>query len=243
MGYVVDARAQRDGGSFVDWWVSTYWAISPAFLVSWVAWVVISITLHELSHGWAALRFGDTTPRDLGHMTWNPFVHIPPMAWLLFAVFGFTWGRMPVTPSNFRGRLDDAKMAAAGPAMNLALAMVCVPLAVLWVHLGGRMVTSGTITGHGFANVSNFFLLGVTLNLFGAIFNLVPIPPLDGSRIVANFSPGYSRLIESEKGLFVGIVAFAVLFSTSKHIWPHMFDIARTAIGFGLRVTAAPTIP
>ena len=92
------------------WWVSDVLdglANGKVVLTSWIVWVAISISLHELGHGWMAIRCGDRTPIDTQHMTINPFVHIPPMAWIMFALFGFTWGLMPVNPSRFRGRYDE----------------------------------------------------------------------------------------------------------------------------------------
>ncbi|MFZ4575011.1 MAG: hypothetical protein ACOYN0_11475, partial [Phycisphaerales bacterium] len=88
------------------WWISeTINAFSNGKIVltSWIVWVVVSITLHELAHGWTAMRCGDDVPLRAGHMTFNPLVHIPPMAWIMFALFGFTWGLMPIQPANFRG--------------------------------------------------------------------------------------------------------------------------------------------
>ena len=79
-----------------DWWLSTIFHVSPVLACSWIVWVILSICLHELGHGWMAIRCGDNTPRALGHMTLNPFVHIPwPWAWIMFGLFGFTWGLMP----------------------------------------------------------------------------------------------------------------------------------------------------
>jgi hypothetical protein len=102
-------------------------------------WVIGSIVLHELAHGWAAIRLGDTTPRDLGHMTWNPLVHMGGFSLVVFAVIGIAWGMMPVDPSRLRGRYGDALVALAGPAMNIVLAAVSFAVwLVLWLWLGGR---------------------------------------------------------------------------------------------------------
>ena len=103
------------------WWVIEAWEQSPVLLGSWVFWVFFSITLHELGHGWAAMRVGDQTPRLTGHMTWNPIVHMGPVSLVLFALLGLCWGAMPVDPSRFRGKHADAKVAFAGPMMNFSL--------------------------------------------------------------------------------------------------------------------------
>src|SRR5262249_8984123 len=109
-----------------NWWVAEIWNQSPVLLVSWIVWVIGSIVLHELAHGWAALWCGDRTPIETGHMTWNPLVHMGQMSLLMFALVGIAWGQMPVDPSRFRGRYDDAKVALAGPLMNLALAITAL---------------------------------------------------------------------------------------------------------------------
>ncbi|MBT5381502.1 MAG: site-2 protease family protein, partial [Phycisphaerae bacterium] len=91
--------------------------------MSWIFWVLLSITLHELAHGWAAIWEGDKTPIETGHMSANPVVHMGRFSLIVFALIGFAWGLMPVRPWRFRhGRLGEAIVAIAGPAMNLALA-------------------------------------------------------------------------------------------------------------------------
>jgi Zn-dependent protease len=112
--------------------VSDLYQENPVALASWVFWVIASIVLHELGHGIAAIRSGDRTPIDTGHMTWNPLVHMGPISLLCFAILGFCWGAMPVDPSRFRGRYDEAKVAAAGPCMNFGLAITCAVLYAVW---------------------------------------------------------------------------------------------------------------
>ena len=89
--------------------------------------VVISITLHELGHGAAALWQGDETPRLLGHMTLDPRAHMPPISWGLLLLVGIAYGLMPVNPSRFRSKHGDALVAFAGPAVNLILAALAAP--------------------------------------------------------------------------------------------------------------------
>ncbi|MDX2146423.1 MAG: site-2 protease family protein [Planctomycetota bacterium] len=225
----------------MQWWLADAWNFNPAVAVSWVFWVVVSIVLHELGHGVAAIRCGDPTPRASGHMTLNPMVHIPPMAWLMFALFGFTWGLMPVQPSNFHGRYDDSKVALAGPSVNLALALLCAPLAAFWIHLT-QMPATGTqpileVDGPLRDNVRIFFTVGVMINLFGLVFNLIPIPPLDGSRIAANFSREYENFFNSERGALVGFLAFAGLFFFGgSAVWGVAMDISANLVAAILRL-------
>lgn len=111
------------------------WEESPAVLVSWVFWVIVSIVLHELGHGFTAIRAGDRTPIELGHMTPNPIVHMGRSSLIAFALFGFAWGAMPVNPSKFRGPYDRLKVSGAGPAVNVGLAVVCGLACGVWVAL------------------------------------------------------------------------------------------------------------
>ncbi|MDQ7014213.1 MAG: site-2 protease family protein [Planctomycetota bacterium] len=191
------------------WWVSTAWDISPFTLLSWVLWVIGSITLHELAHGWAAIRCGDRTPIELGHMTPNPLVHMGGMSLIVFGLFGFAWGAMPVNPSRFRREHDDALVAFAGPAMNLSLAFIAAALLTVWNKIAAaNLMVGGTFD----TNLVMFLWSGVFLNIALAIFNMVPIPPLDGSRILASFSLPYARLMSSEQGRTVGLIGFLAIF-------------------------------
>lgn len=212
------------------WWVSETWAQSPTLLIAWVAWVIVSITLHELGHGYVAMLCGDDVPLRSGHMTWNPLVHIPwPTAWIMFALFGFTWGLMPVQPANFRGRYDDAKVAFAGPAVNLILAVLCLLLTVLWVtrmnHLGDGI----------YEPVRIVLRVGLIINLMGFFFNLLPVPPLDGSRILADFYPRVNELYYRNGNALM--IAFAALFFFgSTYIWKLTFTVANFLTAHGVEL-------
>lgn len=193
----------------MNWWVAELLRDNPVLLVSWVVWVIGSIVLHELAHGWAAIWQGDNTPRELGHMTWNPLVHMGGWSLVMFALVGIAWGAMPVNPSRFRGRYGDALVALAGPAMNIALALGAIVGASIWF---GYL--------HGFpdplwSNFMAFFMAGAFLNITLAIFNLLPVPPLDGSKILADFVPPYARLISQPNIAAVGLILMIVLLTQS----------------------------
>lgn len=192
-----------------SWWLSDLWQTNQAIAVGWVFWVIASITLHELGHGWAALRCGDDTPRLTGHMTPNPFVHIPPMAWVLFALTGITWGLMPVNPSRFRRSWHDGWVSFAGPLVNLLLIVVLTVLGALWIVLA-----QGRVADNFYDNMRIFFRVGVGLNAILFLFNLLPVPPLDGSRILAAFVPPYRRFLGTQGGIVAGMVLFVLVFMT-----------------------------
>jgi len=184
-----------------SWWVADLWEQDQALLVSWLFWIIFAICLHELAHGWTAIRLGDETPRLTGHMTWNPIVHMGPFSLVALLLLGFAWGAMPVNPSRLRGRHGDAIVSFAGPAMNLSLAVTSAFGVALWRLLA-------PIQDPLYTNVASFFSVGVWLNLLLAMFNLFPVPPLDGSRILASYWRGYDRFVGGEHGPPFAIMGF-----------------------------------
>lgn len=206
------------------WWFAEAWATAPVLAVSWVVWVIGSITLHELAHGWAALRQGDSTPRDSGHMSLNPLVHMGQTSLIVFAIVGIAWGAMPVNPSRFRSRYGDAIVSLAGPAMNIGLAVLSMLLLVVWIGVGGGYWTGRPIGEPIFGNLQTFFFVGVWLNLVLAGFNLLPIPPLDGYRILSDLSPRYRALFAGPNGPMIGLGLFIAVFFFAG---PRLFDSAK----------------
>lgn len=194
----------------MNWWVhSLYEAGQTTLLIAWIFWVIFSICLHELAHGWAALWQGDQTPRRLGHMTMNPLVHMGPWSLLVFAIIGIAWGLMPVNPSNFRDRrMGRVYVAAAGPAMNLAIAFVMLIATALWSRFG----TGGLDMQN---DVTIILYTGVWLNIILALFNLMPIPPLDGSQILGGLSWKCDQFFSSPQSQMFGLFVLMVLVFTS----------------------------
>lgn len=193
----------------MGWWVADLLETNPALLLSWIVWVIGSIVLHELAHGWAALHSGDPTPRETGHMTWNPLVHMGGLSLLMFAIVGIAWGAMPINPWRLRGRHDPAIVAFAGPLMNLSLAAVATLLGALWIRYAGPAVSDPL-----FQNVVIFFRAGVFLNLILAAFNMLPVPPLDGYRILSHYWAPARQLTEHPNGPLIGLAIFAFVFFT-----------------------------
>ncbi|MCB9846664.1 MAG: site-2 protease family protein [Phycisphaeraceae bacterium] len=224
------------------WWVQDVLSLDNGalILVSWTFWIIASIVLHELAHGWAALRAGDQTPRLSGHMTLNPVVHMGIPSLVIFAIVGIAWGAMPINPSRFRGRHADAIVALAGPLMNLSLAICSLLACVVWLGFSGGHWTSWNIPDHIATNAYLFLVLGAFLNIALMLFNLLPVPPLDGSRIVASFSSAYTRFFGSPSGAPVAMILFLIVFlAAGRVIVPASVDVTIWArdellVAFGL---------
>lgn len=194
----------------MNWWVHEYWQAGMRIeLISQIFWVLFAITLHELAHGWAAIWQGDRTPIELGRMTANPLVQMGPQSLIVFLLCGIAWGAMPVNPHRFRNRRwGEVYVSAAGPAMNVLLALASLVLLTIWVRLGDA-------ESDLYRNLVIFFYYGVWLNLFLAIFNLMPIPPLDGSTILSGFSRKARELYSHPQAPIIGMVVFIVVFFMS----------------------------
>jgi Zn-dependent protease len=166
--------------------------IDPIFFLRVVLIVIISITLHELAHGIVALSQGDSTPRTEGHLTPNPVVHMGWHAIVFLCITGVAWGQMPVNPEQFRhGRLSNFLVAAAGPLANLGLAV------------GSIVIMKKLVNPWDAGLISfEFFYLAARINLVLFLFNLVPIPPLDGFQMFSELFPSLKPAQDSPFALF-----------------------------------------
>jgi Zn-dependent protease len=157
----------------------------------YVAILIFSVVLHELAHGYAALWRGDPTAKYAGRLTLNPAKHLDPIGSLLVPIIGYLaggfivgWARpVPYNPDNLRNpRLDEFLIAIAGPITNILIAIVAA---------FGLALVDGyqTSLGASAEALGNFLFITLSLNMSLAVFNLVPIPPLDGSKILFSILP------------------------------------------------------
>jgi len=192
----------------------------PAFFVVFPT-LVLSVVVHECAHGLAALWHGDTTARDRGRLTLNPLPHVDPVGSLLLpavlllfhspVVLG--WAKpVPITWANLRNpRNDPVKVALAGPASNLLLALAFALLVRLVPDAGA----AGGGAGASFlAPLALAGYAGVVMNCALALFNLIPIPPLDGSWVVMRFLP-MRHVIALQQFRLLGMALVALLLSSS----------------------------
>ena len=179
-----------------------------------------------------ALRLGDTTARDLGRLTLNPIPHIDPVGSILVPLFSLTvagrvfiaWAKpVPINPLNFlHYRRDDILVSIVGPLSNIIIAACCTFMFIILVKVDSAALYGDGLTLQAMHFLMKMFYGGITLNIVLAVFNMIPIPPLDGSHVVASLLPhGLSRRYRSLGflGIFAVLVLmrwepFAIFFST-----------------------------
>ncbi|HEC96801.1 MAG TPA: site-2 protease family protein [Nitrospirae bacterium] len=151
--------------------------------------ILLAVTFHELAHGYVAYRLGDPTAKDAGRLTFNPLKHLDPLGTIVFIVTRMIgWAKpVPVNPYNLRNpKRDMMWVSIAGPATNMALAVVSAILFKLMLTLP---VTDPVLVKRIFLPLAMMLQLSVVLNIGLAVFNIIPIPPLDGSKILIGLLP------------------------------------------------------
>ncbi|MBR4944518.1 MAG: site-2 protease family protein [Peptococcaceae bacterium] len=185
--------------------------------------ILLAITFHETAHGYVAYRLGDPTAKNQGRLTLNPVAHLDPVGALMMFVAGFGWAKpVPVNPFYFNGDRTKGLMlvSVAGPVTNLLLSF-----ASYFIYVAGK--------GFGTVPFVNVFLTQmILLNIYLAIFNLIPVPPLDGSKILAGFLPkamAYKYLTTVEKYGFV-ILLILIVFNITDMILVPVANIVLNAM-------------
>lgn len=180
--------------------------------------ILLSLSVHESAHGFVAYKCGDPTANNLGRITLNPIKHIDPFGFLCMMIAGFGWAKpVPVNSRNFRmPRRDMALVSIAGPLSNLLLAIIFVAiLRITYVPLNEAIVKS-YIESNNFMYMllsctEQFISIMITINVTLAIFNLLPIPPLDGSKLLYMILPpkAYFKIAPYEK--YVSLILIILL--------------------------------
>lgn len=181
--------------------------------------ILFSMVAHEYAHGYAALKQGDPTAYQLGRLTWNPLRHIDPFMTVLLPIItffyaGFIFGGakpVPVVPRNYRNfRRGDIIVSLAGIATNIVIAVACT-LLIVPLGLVGRTAPGA---GESMALLQFMLVMGIFFNLLLAIFNLIPLPPLDGSHVMKYLLPPAWALRYQQFGRY-GILVLFLLLATS----------------------------
>jgi Zn-dependent protease len=197
---------------------------------------LLAITCHEVSHGYVAYRFGDQTARSLGRLTLNPLKHLDIVGTLMVFLVGIGWAKpVPVDFRNLRNpKRDMIWVAAAGPATNFILAIVSAGL-LRGVVLLQQYASEIWIPNLLFEPISLMLAFSLYINLLLALFNLIPVPPLDGGRVLVGILPdrlaaAYSRIEPYGMIIIIVLVFFTKIFNY----------ILAPLLNMGIRTLAGP---
>lgn len=175
-------------------------------LIYFLVALVVAISVHEAAHAYAAYKLGDPTAKHQGRLTLNPLKHLDPLGTLMLFIARFGWGKpVPVNPYNFKNPVrDSAIVSLAGPMSNFATALLCsIPLKYFPQVLPEQ--------------ISVLLWITLNLNILLGVFNLLPFPPLDGSKIFAVFVPqkyhaGYFRFLKTSQPYFFAFIIIDLFF-------------------------------
>lgn len=169
-----------------------------------------ALSLHEFAHGYAAYKCGDYTAKSMGRLSLNPLAHLDPFGTLMMLVVGFGWAKpVPINTRNFKKpRRDIAIVSLAGPAMNIILAFIGTLLASLTSSVAVSTGTASTVTA---SIIYTLFWYFAMMNLGLGLFNLIPLPPLDGSNVLMCLLPQkyavkYSKIRYYTRYIFLGLI-------------------------------------
>ena len=217
------------GSEILEQFVSSINEILARLIVLFTA-----ITVHEYAHGFVAYKLGDPTAKYAGRLSFNPISHIDPIGALCMVLCGFGWAKpVPINPMYFKDRKrDSALVALAGPLSNIILAFISAVLAALffafvYLKFEGNVVTDFVLT---------LFIQLAQLNIGFAVFNLIPFPPLDGSKIVGAFlsNSSYYKFMQYEHFGFPILILMSITGLLGKvlyifieplwHLWFSFFE-------------------
>lgn len=177
--------------------------------------VLITLSIHEYCHGYAAYKLGDPTARNLGRLTLNPIKHLDPIGALCMVLFHFGWAKpVPINPRYFKKpKRDFAITALAGPLSNLVIAFAAAFLYAVAYKLLSSISYANEFVLSLAQNTLNFIFIFHAVNIGLALFNLIPVPPLDGSRLLNALLPAkaYFAIMKHERKIYYFMIGWLLL--------------------------------
>ena len=183
--------------------------------------LLFCLSVHEFAHAFTAYKLGDRTQKAMGRLTLNPFSHIDISGFICIALFGFGWGKpVMIDDRNFKNKAaGNALTAFAGPCSNIIMAIIFTIILKILLITGVILPTINSVVG---SIILNMLILTIQFNVVFAIFNLIPIPPFDGSRILYFFLPAKGReyMYKIEQYSFIIVLVILVTGIGSKLVSP-----------------------
>lgn len=199
---------------------------NPELYFTWVLVVMFSICLHEAAHAWTAAWRGDATAAGSGFLTLNPLRVMGPFSMVMLAVVGIAWGAVPVNRAALRNRWNAGLVSFAGPAANLLLA------AGFAVALGILLLLQPHVRQEGLLdNATAVVSVGIQANLFLFLFNMIPVPMLDGYDVAAMFVPALTRWRERAGGAATLVVILLIMSPAGRVLWTATDVMAKVMVG------------
>lgn len=198
--------------------------------------VLIAITFHEFAHGYAAYKLGDNTAKSQGRLSLNPFAHLDPIGTLLLLVAGFGWGKpVEVNPRNYTRKMSmekgEAIVSAAGPLMNFVLAIIFTLIYCAIYKFASATFLASKVGWVILLLVSST----ISINIGLGVFNLIPLPPLDGSKIIMPFLPYKAKefFVNNEQVFYIIFILIWITGVAGTIITPVISGISKAILSLG----------